>query len=75
MLYLRGLMTGNRKWMQSMAERLGHRPSTPTAVHHFLTWDYSEVRRALVLRMFDEIKPEAYAVVTSGFPRTAPRHG
>src|SRR6185503_9396348 len=33
------------------------------------TWDYTEVRRALVLRMFDEIKPEAYAVDDVGVPK------
>jgi SRSO17 transposase len=69
-LYLRGLMTdGKRKSMQPMAERLG---IDHQGLQQFITsstWDYTEVRRSLALRMFDEIKPEAYAVDDVGFPK------
>lgn len=69
-LYLRGLMTdGKRKSMQPMAERLG---IDHQGLQQFITsstWDYTEVRRALALRMFDEITPEAYAVDDVGFPK------
>ncbi|WP_034261009.1 IS701 family transposase [Actinospica robiniae] len=69
-LYLRGLMTdGKRKSMQPMAERLG---IDHQRLQQFITsssWDYARVRRALALRMFDEIKPVAYAVDDVGFPK------
>jgi SRSO17 transposase len=69
-LYLRGLMTdGKRKSMQPMAERLGIDHQRLQQFITSSTWDYVEVRRALALRMFDEIKPEAYAVDDVGFPK------
>jgi SRSO17 transposase len=70
MLYLRGLMTdGKRKSMQPMAERLGIDHQRLQQFITSSTWDYTDVRRALVLRMFEEIKPEAYAVDDVGFPK------
>lgn len=69
-LYLRGLMTdGKRKSMQPMAERLGIDHQRLQQFITSSTWDYAEVRRVLALRMFDEIKPEAYAVDDVGFPK------
>jgi SRSO17 transposase len=69
-LYLRGLMTdGKRKSMQPMAERLGIDHQRLQQFITSSTWDYVGVRRVLALRMFDEIKPEAYAVDDVGFPK------
>lgn len=69
-LYPRGLMTdGKRKSMQPMAERLGIDHQRLQQFTTSSTWGYTDVRRALVLRMFDEIKPEAYAVDDVGFPK------
>ncbi|MEY9864225.1 SRSO17 transposase [Catenulispora sp. GAS73] len=70
MLYLRGLMTdGKRKSMQPMAERLGIDHQRLQQFITSSTWNYTEVRRVLALRMFDVINPEAYAVDDVGFPK------
>jgi SRSO17 transposase len=69
-LYLRGLMTdGKRKSMQPMAERLGVDHQGLQQFVTSSTWDYTEVRHALALRMFDQIRPQAYAVDDIGFPK------
>lgn len=71
-LYPRGLtMWRKRKSMQPMAELRGIDHQRPQQFITSSTWAYTEVRGALVQRMFDEIKPEAYAVDDGRFPKDA----
>jgi SRSO17 transposase len=60
---------GKRKSMQPMAGRLGIDHQGLQQFVTSSTWDYTEVRHTLALCMFDEIRPEAYAVDDVGFPK------
>jgi SRSO17 transposase len=69
-LYARGLLTdGARKSMQPMAERLG---VDHQGLQQFITsstWDYRVVRANVARWAVDVIRPEAYVVDDSGFPK------
>ena len=69
-LYLRGLMLdGKRKSMQPMAERLGVDHQQLQQFVTSSTWDYAQVR-ARVARWAERfIRPQAYVVDDSGFPK------
>jgi SRSO17 transposase len=69
-LYVRGLlMDGARKSMQPMAERLGVDHQRLQQFITSSTWDYTAVRRAVAGRMAEVIRPEAYVIDDSGFPK------
>src|SRR5215217_9248979 len=69
-LYLRGLMLdGKRKSMQPMAARLGVDHQRLQQFVTSSTWDHVEVRKR-VARWADEfIRPDAYVIDDSGFPK------
>jgi SRSO17 transposase len=69
-LYVRGLlMDGARKSMQPMAERLGVDHQRLQQFITSSTWDYMAVRRAVATWAVEVIRPEAYAIDDSGFPK------
>src|SRR5690349_16017662 len=69
-LYVRGLLTdGARKSMQPMAERLG---VDHQALQQFITsstWDYGRVRANVAGWAVDTLRPDAYVVDDSGYPK------
>jgi SRSO17 transposase len=69
--YLRGLMLdGRRKSIEPMAARLGE--VHYQALHHFVAaspWDWRPVRRRLAERLVGALKPTAWAVDDTGFPK------
>jgi SRSO17 transposase len=69
-LYLRGLMLdGKRKSMQPMAERLGVDHQQLQQFVTSSTWDYVEVRRRVARWVNEFVRPEAFVVDDSGFPK------
>jgi SRSO17 transposase len=69
-LYLRGLMVdGKRKSMQPMAERLGVDHQQLQQFVTSSTWDYVEVRRRVARWANEFIRPEAFVIDDSGFPK------
>ncbi len=69
-LYVRGLlMDGARTSMQPMAERLGVDHQRLQQFVTSSTWDATAVRRAVAGWAKDTIRPEAYVVDDSGFPK------
>lgn len=69
-LYLRGLMLdGKRKSMQPMAERLGVDHQQLQQFVTSSTWNYTDVRRRVAQWAEGFIRPEAYVVDDSGFPK------
>jgi SRSO17 transposase len=69
--YLRGLMLeGRRKSVEPMAQRLGE--VHYQALHHFVAaspWDWRPVRRRLAERLVGALRPTAWAVDDTGFPK------
>jgi SRSO17 transposase len=69
-LYLRGLMLdGKRKSMQPMAERLG---VDHQQLQQFLTsstWDYTDVRQRVARWAEGFVRPEAFVIDDTGFPK------
>jgi hypothetical protein len=74
--YLRGLMLeGRRKSMEPMADRLGGEIHYQ-ALHHFVAaspWDWRPVRRRLAEMLVTVLKPTAWAVDDTGFPKDGTR--
>lgn len=69
-LYLRGLMLdGKRKSMQPMAERLGVDHQQLQQFVTSSTWDYTPVRRRVARWAAGFVRPQAYVVDDSGFPK------
>src|SRR5512134_3601093 len=69
-LYLRGLMLdGKRKSMQPMAERLGVDHQQLQQFVTSSTWDYVEVRRRVARWANEFVRPEAFVIDDSGFPK------
>jgi SRSO17 transposase len=69
-LYLRGLLlNGKRKSMQPMAERLGVDHQQLQQFVTSSTWDHLEVRKRLARWADGFIRPEAYVIDDSGFPK------
>jgi len=69
-VYLRGLMLdGKRKSMQPMADRLGVDHQQLQQFVTSSTWDYGEVRGRLARWAEEFVRPEAYVVDDSGFPK------
>lgn len=69
-LYLRGLLTdGKRKSIQPMAARLGVDHQQLQQFIASSTWDYLEVRKRVAKWVEGFIKPEAYVIDDSGFPK------
>jgi SRSO17 transposase len=69
-LYLRGLMLdGKRKSMQPMAARLGVDHQQLQQFVTSSTWDHVEVRSRIARWAEGFIRPEAYVVDDSGFPK------
>ncbi len=70
-VYLRGLMLeGRRKSIEPMAERLPD--GDEQCLQQFVSqspWEEAEVRRALAVRMSEEIAPEAWVIDDTGFPK------
>jgi SRSO17 transposase len=69
-LYLRGLMLeGKRKSMQPMAERLGvdHQQLQQFVTNS--TWDYTEVRQRMATWANRFVRPQAYVIDDTGFPK------
>jgi SRSO17 transposase len=69
-LYLRDLLTdGRRKSMQPMAERLG---VDHQGLRQFITsstWDYEAVRASVARWGVETIRPDAYVIDDTGFPK------
>jgi len=69
--YLRGLMLdGKRKSIEPMAGRL--QDGDEQCLQQFVNqspWDPVPVRRALAVRMSDEIEPQAWIIDDTGFPK------
>jgi SRSO17 transposase len=69
-LYVRGLLTdGARKSMQPMAQRLG---VDHQALQQFITsstWDYGQVRANVASWAVEALRPDAYVVDDSGYPK------
>jgi len=69
-LYLRGLMLdGKRKSMYPMAERLGVDHQQLQQFVTSSTWDHAEVRARVARWAEGSIRPEAYVIDDSGFPK------
>ena len=69
-LYLRGLMLdGKRKSMQPMAARLGVDHQQLQQFVTSSTWDYAEVRGRVARWAQEFIRPRAYVIDDTGFPR------
>jgi SRSO17 transposase len=69
-LYLRGLMLdGKRKSMQPMAARLGVDHQRLQQFVTSSTWDHVEVRRRVARWAAEFIRPDAYVIDDSGFPK------
>lgn len=69
-LYVRGLLTdGQRKSMQPMAERLGVDHQRLQQFVTSSTWDYETVRANVARWAVDAVRPAAYVVDDSGFPK------
>jgi SRSO17 transposase len=69
-LYLRGLMLdGKRKSMQPMAERLGVDHQQLQQFVTSSTWDHVEVRKRMASWADAFVRPEAYVIDDSGFPK------
>jgi SRSO17 transposase len=69
-LYLRGLMLdGKRKSMQPMAARLGVDHQQLQQFVTSSTWDHVEVGRRIARWAEGYVRPEAYVVDDSGFPK------
>lgn len=70
-VYLRGLMLdGKRKSIEPMAARL--EDGDEQCLQQFVNqspWDWGPVRRALAVRMSNEIAPEAWIIDDTGFPK------
>ena len=68
--YLRGLLLdGRRKSMQPMAERLGVDHQGLQQFVSSSTWPVEEVRQRLARRAVEVIRPEAWVVDDTGFPK------
>src|SRR3954463_10978683 len=68
--YLRGLMLdGQRKSMQPMAERLGGDHQQLQQFVTSPTWDYVDVRRRIACWAEEFVRPEAYVIDDTGFPK------
>jgi SRSO17 transposase len=69
-LYLRGVLTdGRRKSMQPMADRLG---VDHQGLQQFITsstWDHERVRANIARWGLDTIRPDAYVIDDTGFPK------
>lgn len=69
-LYLRGLMLdGKRKSMQPMAQRLGVDHQQLQQFVTTSTWDYTEVRQRLATWANGFVRPQAYVIDDTGFPK------
>jgi SRSO17 transposase len=69
-LYLRGLMLdGKRKSMQPMAERLGVDHQQLQQFVTSSTWDYPDVRRQVARWAQGFVRPEAFVIDDTGFPK------
>src|ERR1700743_3399078 len=69
-LYLRGLMLdGKRKSMQPMAERLGVDHQQLQQFVTSSTWDYIDVRRRVARWAEEFVRPEAFVIDDTGFPK------
>lgn len=69
-LYLRGLMLdGKRKSMQPMAERLGVDHQQLQQFVTSSTWEYGDVRRRVARWAEGMVRPEAYVIDDTGFPK------
>lgn len=78
--YLTGLLLdGERKTVVSMASRLVEHEGEIEAMRQRLqqcvtisTWADEEIRRRLALRLEEELRPDAYVVDDTGFPKKGP---
>ena len=69
-LYLRGLMLdGKRKSMQPMAQRLGVDHQQLQQFVTSSTWDCVDVRRRIACWAQEFVRPEAYVIDDTGFPK------
>jgi SRSO17 transposase len=69
-LYLRGLLLdGQRKSMQPMAERLGVDHQGLQQFVSSSTWDVTSVRARLARRAVELIRPQAWVLDDTGFPK------
>jgi SRSO17 transposase len=69
-LYVRGLLTdGQRKSMQPMADRLGVDHQGLQQFVTSSTWDYQQVRCNVARWGVNHIRPDAYVIDDTGFPK------